>query len=115
MYCPGCINKNDRIKIPTESGIEKTEFIRISNDGGSHACNSCDVLFHYCSNGVKYGSPGPKLCNDCRPPTGGDNDLWVPLSDWWVDSNGEPLNVTSVPTGCIKYHADEKINKPTDV
>ena len=36
------------------------------NDGGSHYCSNCKITFHYCNKGIKYGSPGPSLCNDCK-------------------------------------------------
>jgi len=119
MYCSNCINEDDRIDIPTESGIEKTEFIRIANDGGSHSCNSCEVLFHYCVNGVKYGSPGPKMCGECKPisgqPISGDN-MWVMLDHWWVDANGDPIREVRMPASGVKYYIEEceKNDKPAD-
>ena len=38
------------------------------NDGASHDCKHCKTVFHYCAchDAVKYGSPGPLMCEDCR-------------------------------------------------
>ena len=40
----------------------------VYNDGGSHSCQHCKTKFHYCASyeAVKYGSPGPSMCEDCR-------------------------------------------------
>ena len=53
MNCPRCLK-------PVSNGI-------ICNDGGSNHCNNCKLNFHFCANGtVKYGSPGPLMCTDCK-------------------------------------------------
>ena len=40
----------------------------LRNDGASHSCQHCKTVFHYCAcyEAVKYGSPGPLMCEDCR-------------------------------------------------
>lgn len=57
FYCPQCRPKHKLTDVPKS--------IRIANDGGS-TCPDCGVLFHKCVGKVKYGSPGPILCKDCR-------------------------------------------------
>ncbi len=39
-------------------------------DGGSQCCKECRIVFHKCAGGdIKYGSPGPDMCDVCRPNT----------------------------------------------
>jgi len=38
----------------------------IVNDGGSMSCSDCGIIFHYCNGKIKYGSPGPSMCPDCK-------------------------------------------------
>ena len=36
------------------------------NDGGSSVCDKCAIVFHYCLKGVKYDSPVPSMCPECK-------------------------------------------------
>lgn len=51
MKCPKCLKEVDN---------------SICQDGGSRHCSNCEIKFHYCSETVKYGSPGPGICPDCK-------------------------------------------------
>ena len=33
-------------------------------------CGDCMHSFHYCNGEVKYGSPGPTMCPDCKRTQG---------------------------------------------
>ncbi len=53
MDCPNC-NKIINSQI-------------IVNDGGSKFCEHCKSIFHKCSGDIiKYGSPGPSMCDFCK-------------------------------------------------
>ena len=37
-----------------------------ANDGGSKYCSECKLTFHWCNDIVRYGSPGPSMCQYCK-------------------------------------------------
>ncbi len=59
QFCPRCL--------PLASYYKNDGLAIMANDGGSTSCKRCRVLFHWCSeNLVRYGSPGPLMCLDCK-------------------------------------------------
>ncbi len=59
--------QNEMIKIMCPKCNKHPGYIRL-NDGASHECQYCKTVFHYCacSDAVKYGSPGPLMCENCH-------------------------------------------------